>query len=102
MRFLSLLVVLFASAAVAQDTVIVSRRPVTVVQSSAQDAAIVLARRGALVHTGCGQTEGIGFSTVSSDAAKRSCCYWGKREAVDIGVAWSPIRRGWFAVVRYR
>ena len=61
MRFLSLLVVLLASSAVAQDTVIVSRRPVTVVQSSAQDAAVVLARRGTLVHTGCGQTEGIGF-----------------------------------------
>lgn len=101
MRFLSLLVVLLASSAVAQD-VIVSRRPVTVVQSSAQDAAVVLARRGTLVHTGCGQTEGIGFSTVSAEHAKRSCCYWGRRTPVDIGVAWSPLRRGWFAVVRYR
>jgi hypothetical protein len=102
MRFLSLLVVLLASSAVAQDTVIVSRRPVTVVQSSAQDAAVVLARRGALVHTGCGQTEGIGFSTLSADHAKRSCCYWGRRTPTDIGIAWSPLRRGWFAVVRYR
>jgi hypothetical protein len=102
MRFLSLLVVLLASSAVAQDAVIVSRGPVTVVQSSAQDAAVVLARRGALVHTGCGQTEGIGFSTVSAEHAKRSCCYWGRRTPTDIGIAWSPLRRGWFAVVRYR
>jgi len=102
MRFLSLLVVLLASSAVAKDTVIVSRRPVTVVQSSAQDAAVVLARRGTLVHTGCGQTEGIGFSTVSAEHAKRSCCFWGRRTPTDIGIAWSPLRRGWFAVVRYR
>jgi hypothetical protein len=102
MRFLSLVLLLCASAAVAQDSVIVSRGPVAVVQSSAQEAAIVLARRGALVHTSCGQTEGIGFSTISADHAKRSCCFWGRRTPTDIGIAWSPLRRGWFAVVRYR
>lgn len=101
MRFLCFVaLVLGSSLAIGQETVIVSRRPVSVV--TAQDAAIVLARRGTLVHTGCGQCEGIGFSTVSPDHAKRSCCYWGKRQPTDIGIAWSPIRRGWFAVVRYR
>jgi hypothetical protein len=54
------------------------------------------------VHSSCGQYEGIGFSTVSPEHAKRSCCFYGKRTPVDIGVAWSPLRRGWFAVIRYR
>lgn len=77
-----------------------ARPAVVVVESgSAQDAAVVLARRGALVHTGCGQVEGIGFSTVSADAAIRNCCYWGKRKPRDIGVARGT--RGWYAVVRY-
>jgi len=100
MRFILLAVAcLFASVASA-DTVVVRGRA-TVVQT-AQDAAVVIARRGALVHSGCSQTEGIGFSTESPDAAIRRCCFWGKRQPVDIGVAWSPLRRGWFAVVRYR
>jgi hypothetical protein len=76
-------------------------RPAVVVidAGSAQDAAVVLARRGALVHTGCGQTEGIGFSTVSADHAISRCCFWGKRKPRDIGVARGA--RGWYAVVRY-
>jgi hypothetical protein len=88
-----------SAAAASADDVIVARRGAVVVQS-AQDAAIVLARRGTLVHTGCGQTEGIGFSTVSADKAISNCCYWGRRTPTDIGVARGP--RGWFAVVRYR
>jgi hypothetical protein len=99
MRFVLLLAALaFASVANA-DTTVVARRGSVV---SAQDHAVVIARRGSLVHSSCGQYEGIGFSTVSAEQAKRSCCFYGKRTPVDIGVAWSPLRRGWFAVIRYR
>jgi hypothetical protein len=93
-----LMLLVVGSVAPAQD-VIVTRRATVVVQS-AQDAAIVLARRGALVHTGCGQTEGIGFSSVSAQKAISNSCYWGKRTPLDIGVARGA--RGWYAVVRYR
>lgn len=67
----------------------------------AQKAAENMARRGSLFHAGnsCGRVEGIGFSTVSADAAIRSCCFWGSRKAREIGVARGV--RGWFAVVRY-
>jgi hypothetical protein len=99
MRFVLLLAALaFASVANA-DTTVVARRGSVI---SAQDHAVVIARRGSLVHSSCGQYEGIGFSTVSAEQAKRSCCFYGKRTPVDIGVAWSPLRRGWFAVIRYR
>ena len=96
-----LLVLLAALACVHAhaDTTVVARRGSVV---SAQDHAVVIARRGSLVHSSCGQYEGIGFSTVSADKAKRSCCFYGQRTPVDIGVAWSPLRRGWFAVIRYR
>lgn len=96
-----LLVLLAALACVHAnaDTTVVARRGSVV---SAQDHAVVIARRGSLVHSSCGQYEGIGFSTVSPEHAKRSCCFYGQRTPVDIGVAWSPLRRGWFAVIRYR
>jgi hypothetical protein len=73
-------------------------RPVVVVQT-AQDAAIVMARRGVLVHSGCGCYEGIGFSTTSPDDAIRRSCYWGQRRPKEIATARGP--RGWYAVVRY-
>jgi len=99
MRFVLLLAALaFASFANA-DTTVVARRGSVV---TAQDHAVVIACRGSLVHSSCGQYEGIGFSTVSPEHAKRSCCFYGQRTPVDIGVAWSPLRRGWFAVIRYR
>jgi hypothetical protein len=99
MRSLLLALVVALSAVTASaDNVIVTRRAVVV--QSAQDAAVVLARRGSLVHTGCGQTEGIGFSTVSEQKAISNCCYWGRRTPIDIGVARGS--RGWYAVVRYR
>lgn len=88
-----------SSVAVGQETIIYST-PRRVVIQSAQDAAVTLARRGTLVHLGCSQTEGIGFSPVSADAAIKRCCFWGRREPVDIGVARGA--RGWYAVVRYR
>jgi hypothetical protein len=76
------------------------RGPVTF--ASAQDAAEVLASRGRFEHTGCRLTEGIGFSRSSPDDAIRRCCFWGQRKPLDIGVAWSPAKGGWIAVVRYR
>jgi hypothetical protein len=99
MRFVLLLAALAFTSVANADTTVVARRGSVV---SAQDHAVVIARRGSLVHSSCGQYEGIGFSTVSAEQAKRSCCFYGKRTPVDIGVAWSPLRRGWFAVIRYR
>lgn len=49
---------------------------------------------------GSAQFEGVGFSTVSADHAIASCCYWGKRNAIGIGVARG--RNGWYATVLYR
>lgn len=93
MRFLAMLLVLaFASvAAAAGPTVIVT----------AQDHAVVLARRGTLVHSHCGQTEGIGCGS-TPEQARRNCCYFGRRTIVEEGIAYSPARRQWFAVIRYR
>jgi hypothetical protein len=99
MRFVLLLAALAFAAVANADTTVVARRGSVI---SAQDHAVVIARRGSLVHSSCGQYEGIGFSTVSAEQAKRSCCFYGQRTPVDIGVAWSPLRRGWFAVIRYR
>lgn len=49
---------------------------------------------------GSGRYEGVGFSTVSADAAIRKCCYWGQRTPVGIGVVRGV--HGWFATVIYR
>jgi hypothetical protein len=99
MRFLNgLIVALLLTGAAAADTTIVARRPVIV---TAQDHALVLARRGTLVHSSCGQTEGIGCGA-TADQARRNCCYFGKRQIVEEGVAYSPATRRWFAVIRYR
>ena len=98
MRSILLALFVLCGTAAAQDTVI-RGTPRRITITTAQDAAVTLARRGTLVHTGCGQTEGIGFSPVSADDAIKRCCYWGKRRPLDIGVARGT--RGWFAVVRY-
>jgi hypothetical protein len=68
---------------------------------TAQDHATVIARRGVLVHSGCGQYEGIGCGS-TPESARRNCCFFGKRVIVEEGVAYSPARRQWFAVIRYR
>ena len=81
-----------------QDVVINARR---VSISSAQDHALVLARRGTLVHSHCSQTEGIGTGS-TPEAARRNCCFFGRKVIVDEGVAYSPTARKWFAVIRYR
>jgi hypothetical protein len=81
-----------------QDVVINAKR---VNISSAQDHALVLARRGTLVHSHCNQTEGIGMGS-TPEAARRNCCFFGRKVIVDEGVAYSPTARKWFAVIRYR
>lgn len=98
MRFLIVLIAL-AFAGVAQAQTVVTTTVTTFVP--AQQAAEQMARRGVLGHcrNAGGQIEGIGFSPVSADAAIRSCCFWGKRKAREIGVARGA--RGWYAVVRY-
>ena len=98
MRF-ALLAAALAFAAVANaDTTVVARRGSVV---SAQDHATVIARRGSLVHSSCGQYEGIGTGS-TPEAARRNCCFYGTRVIVEEGVAYSPVARRWFAVIRYR
>jgi len=69
--------------------------------TSAQADAETMARTGRLRHCGTagGRREGIGYSSVSADAAVRSCCYYGRYRIVERGVARGP--RGWYAVLRY-
>lgn len=98
MRFLALLLLLVLSSAAVADTNVYARK-VTI--NSAQDHALVLARRGTLVHSHCGQTEGIGCGS-TAESARRNCCFFGKKVIIDEGVAYSPTARKWFAVIRYR
>lgn len=101
MRLLTLTIwALLGTVAAAQETVIVAPPRSTII--TAQDHAVILARRGAFHHsTSCGAAEGIGMSPTSADDAIRRCCYWGHRRPRDIGTAWCPSRRMWIAVVRY-
>jgi hypothetical protein len=85
-------------AVVAQAQTVVVRGPAVV---TAQDHATIIARRGALVHSGCSQYEGIGTGS-TPEAARRNCCFFGKRQIVEEGVAYSPVTRRWYAVIRYR
>lgn len=98
MRLFYLFLVLLAASTAQADTVIV-RGPATVV--TAQEHAVILARRGALVHSHCNQYEGIGTGS-TPDQARRNCCYFGRRVIVEEGVAYSPTARKYFAVIRYR
>ncbi|MFO1065118.1 MAG: hypothetical protein U0892_14730 [Pirellulales bacterium] len=70
----------------------------------AQQKAQQQASEGRMRHVGgtfgSGRYEGVGFSTRSADEAIRSCCYWGQRTPVGIGVARGS--RGWYATVLYR
>lgn len=70
--------------------------------SSAQDDANQMARTGILRHCGRngGQREGIGMGP-TPDAAIRSSCFYGRYRIVEKGVAYSPVKRMWFAVIRY-
>jgi hypothetical protein len=100
MRFALILLVLLCASAAAADTNVYAHR---VEITSAQVDADEMARTGVLRHCGrnAGRREGIGFSSSSPDAALRNCCYYGRYRIVEKAVAWSPVRRGWFAVIRY-
>ena len=99
MRLAYVMAIVAVMAGVAQAETVVVRGPATVV--TAQDHAVVIARRGSLIHSKCGQTEGIGSGS-TPESARRNCCYFGKRVIVDEGVAYSVTARKWFAVIRYR
>ena len=82
-----------------QDVIVHARR---VNITSAQQDAELMARSGVLRHCGtAGGREGIGMSSASPLAAERACCFYGRYRIVEKGVAWSPVRRAWFAVIRY-
>jgi hypothetical protein len=99
MRFaFALLIASVATFAVADGTVVV-RRGGSVI--TAQDHATIIARRGSLVHSQCSQTEGIGMGS-TPEAARRACCYFGRKTIIEEGIAYSPVRRMYFAVIRYR
>lgn len=99
MRFAyGLILALLLCGAASAQTVVTARRPVIV---TAQDHAVVLARRGTLLHSSCGQTEGIGVGA-TPEQARRNCCFFGSRKIVEEGVAYSPVTRRWYAVIRYR
>ena len=96
----ALLVLLLLSSAAVADTNIYARR-VTI--SSAQSDAELIASRGQLRHCGRngGRREGIGMGS-TPQAALANCCFNnGRYRIVEKGVAWSPVRRMWFAVIRY-
>lgn len=95
----ALLALAFAVPALADTTNIYARR---VVISSAQDDAEEMARTGILRHCGRagGRREGIGMGP-TPDAAFRNCCFYGRYRIVEKGVAYSPTRRAYFAVIRY-
>jgi hypothetical protein len=100
MRFLLALVLSCVAVTVTADTTIYARK---VVFGSAQDDAEEMARTGILRHCGRngGRREGIGCGS-TPEAARRACCFFGQRPIVEEGVAYSPVRRQWFAVIRYR
>lgn len=99
MRFVfALLVCLVATFAVADGTVVV-RRGGSVI--TAQEHAVIIARRGSLVHSQCSTTEGIGMGS-TPEQARRACCYFGRKVIVEEGIAYSPVTRRYYAVIRYR
>ena len=97
-RFVLVCSMMFCVPALA-DTNIYARR-VTI--TSAQTDAEEMARTGVLRHCGRagGRREGIGTGS-TPDAAFRNCCYYGRYRIVERGVAYSPSRRQYFAVIRY-
>lgn len=99
MRFVLLALLLLCGVASA-DTYNVQARRVFI--GSAQADADEMARTGILRHCGRngGRREGIGMGS-TPEAAERACCFYGRYRIAEKGVAWSPVRRMWFAVIRY-
>ena len=101
--FVLALALLFAVPALA-DTNIYARR---VIISSAQEDAEEMARTGILrhCHRSGGRREGIGMGP-TPQSAEQNCCFYqeavrGRYRIVERGVAYSPTRRAYFAVIRY-
>lgn len=71
--------------------------PVSIAQAKAES----LAASGRLSHAGplAGSREGVGFSTRSAQDAIANCCFAGRLQAKDVGVARG--RDGWYAVQGY-
>ena len=97
MRLLTALLIALA-ATLAHGQTIVVRGPAVI---SAQEHATNIARRGTIVHSQCSQTEGIGMGS-TPEQARRNCCFFGKKVIVEEGIAYSPVTRRWYAVIRYR
>lgn len=99
MRLIAVICALTFSIPVLADTIVYARR---VIISSAQEDAEEMARTGVLRHCGRngGRREGIGMGS-TPDAALRNCCFYGRYRIVERGVAYSPTRRQYFAVIRY-
>jgi hypothetical protein len=94
MRWIVLAIALMVGTAQAQT--------VTVTVTTAQQDAEQMARTGVLRHCGRngGRREGIGVGSTPEQALK-NCCFYGRYRIVEKAVAWSPVRRAWFAVIRY-
>ena len=102
MRSFFLTLAICCGAATAQaDGYVINANVVNI--TSAQADADHMARTGILRHCGRagGRREGIGMSSAGPDAALKNCCYYGRYRIVEKGVAWSPAKRVWFAVIRY-
>ena len=97
MRLLAALLIALAATLGHGQTIVVRGTAVI----SAQEHATIIARRGTLVHSQCSQTEGIGMGS-TPEAARRNCCFFGKKVIVEEGIAYSPATRRWYAVIRYR
>jgi hypothetical protein len=93
---LALALLVLPSVATAENVI------VTTTITTAQSAAETMARTGVMRHCGRagGRREGIGMGP-TPDAAYRACCFFGRYRIVERGVAYSPLRRSWFAVIRY-
>ena len=99
--FLFVVLVCFCSVGFSQEVRVKTYTSYNL-NSSAQGVAQIQANRNSMGHCGGngGQYEGVGYSSSSSEAAIKRCCYWGQRTPVDIGVARG--KNGWYACVRYR
>lgn len=98
----TLVCLLAVASAQAQSPVCVDGKCRKYTTSTAQGVAERMAAEGQVTHYGnpTGGYEGVGYSSISSEAAKRNCCFWGTRPVRDIGIARG--RHGWYACARYR
>jgi hypothetical protein len=78
-----------------------NRTTYTTISLSAYESASISAQEGRMAHRGGVYAyEGVGYSTVSADAALRNCCYYGQKTIVESAVVRGV--NGWFACIRYR